>query len=161
VNYRRSSIDVPKRSLLDVWHSHDVEKTDADRVIPLGWKVPFPAQWRMDWRQDDGLTDSWEMLVQKPDGNYTKLDWFGQSDTYGTPDWMKPDRLRGPEALTPCDTLGYLPGWDDLYRGRTLTCWNNEPFTAHLDYRITQNSTAEFSRTSAPASDRNPHSTRR
>lgn len=25
------------------------------------------------------------------------------------------------------------PDWDDLCRGRTLTCWNNGTFAAHLD----------------------------
>ena len=95
----KGTVDVAVLEGPGVWHSHDVKRADADQVIPLGWKAPFPAQWRMDWRQDDGLTDSWEMLVQKPDGNYTKLDWFGQSDTYGTPDWMKPDRLRWTTVL--------------------------------------------------------------
>lgn len=95
----KGNVDVAVLEGPGVWHSHDVGKSDADRIIPLGWKAPFPAQWRMDWRQDDDLTDSWEMLVQKPDGNYTKLDWFGQSDTYGTPDWMKADRQRWTTVL--------------------------------------------------------------
>ena len=82
-----------------LWHSHHVSKADADRVIPLEWKAPYAAQWRMDWRQDDGLTDSWDMLVQRPDGAYVKPDWFGQSDAYGTPDWMKPDRKRWTTVL--------------------------------------------------------------
>jgi hypothetical protein len=95
----KGSVDLAVLEGAGVWHQRNVAKADADRVIPLGWKAPFPAQWRLDWRQDDGLTDSWEMLVQKPDGNYTKLDWFGQSDTYGTPDWMKPDRIRWTTVL--------------------------------------------------------------
>ena len=81
------------------WHAHDVAKADADRVIPLEWKAPYAAHWRLDWRQDDGLTDSWDMLVQRPDGTYAKPDWFGQSDAYGTPDWMKPDRKRWTTVL--------------------------------------------------------------
>jgi len=81
------------------WHAHDVAKADADRVIPLEWKAPYAAHWRVDWRQDDGLTDSWDMLVQRPDGTYAKPDWFGQSDAYGTPDWMKPDRKRWTTVL--------------------------------------------------------------
>ena len=92
-----------------IWHSHDVSKADADKVIPLEWKPPFAAHWRMDWRQDDGLTDSWDMLVQKPDGAYMKPDWFGQSDDYGTPDWMKPDRKRWTTVL---GTFQY-PCWID------------------------------------------------
>ena len=82
-----------------VWHRHDVAKADADHIIRLDWKPPFAAQWRMDWRQDDGLTDSWEMLLQQPDGNYVKPDWFGQSANYGTNDWMKPDRRRWTTVL--------------------------------------------------------------
>ncbi|MBM4019160.1 MAG: hypothetical protein FJ288_12675 [Planctomycetes bacterium] len=99
-----------------MWHSRDVSKADADRIIPLEWKAPFAAQWRTDWRQDDGLTDSWEMLIQQPDGSYVKPDWFGQSDSYGTPDWMKPDRKRWTTVLStfqyPCwiekDGRGFL-----------------------------------------------------
>jgi hypothetical protein len=82
-----------------IWHWRDVRKAEADQVIRLGWKSPFAAHWRMDWRQDDGLTDSWDMLVQQPDGNYVKPDWFGQSEAYGTPDWMKPGRQRWTTVL--------------------------------------------------------------
>lgn len=92
-----------------IWHSHEVRKADTDQIIPLRWKAPFPAQWRMDWRQDDGLTDSWEMIVQQPDGTYAKLDWFGQPDAHGTPDWMKPDRKRWTTVL---GTFQY-PCWID------------------------------------------------
>lgn len=92
-----------------IWHWHEVSKADADRVVPLEWKAPFAAQWRMDWRLDDGLVDSWDMLVQRPDGAYVKPDWFGQSDDYGTPDWMKPDRKRWTTVL---GTFQY-PCWID------------------------------------------------
>jgi hypothetical protein len=92
-----------------IWHSHDVSKADADRIIPMDWKVPFAAHWRVDWRQDDGLTDSWDMLAQRPDGTYVKPDWFGQTESYGTPDWMKPDRKRWTTVL---GTFQY-PCWID------------------------------------------------
>jgi hypothetical protein len=81
------------------WHRHDVTEADADRVIRLDWKAPFAAQWRTDWGRDDGLTDSWEMLLQRPDGTYVKPDWFGQSANYGTDDWMGPDRERWTTVL--------------------------------------------------------------
>ena len=93
----------------EIWHWHDVSKADADRIIPMDWKVPFAAHWRVDWRQDDGLTDSWDMLAQRPDGTYVKPDWFGQSESYGTPDWMKPDRKRWTTVL---GTFQY-PCWID------------------------------------------------
>ena len=82
-----------------IWHRHDVAKADAGRAIRLDWKAPFAAQWRVNWRRDDGLTDSWEMLLQTPDGDYFKPDWFDQSANYGTNDWMKPDRTRWTTVL--------------------------------------------------------------
>jgi len=96
-----------------IWHARDVTPSDADRVIALDWKAPFAAQWRVDWRQDDGLTDSWEMLLEQPDGTYVKPDWFGQSADYGTDDWMQGGRKRWTTVL------GYFeyPCWIDR-RGR-------------------------------------------
>lgn len=99
-----------------IWHWHNVAKSDADRVLGLDWRAPFAAQWRVDWRQDDGLTDSWEMLLQRPNGDYFKPDWFSQSANYGTNDWMKPDRGRWTTVLGwfkyPCwidgDGRGYI-----------------------------------------------------
>ena len=82
-----------------IWHTKSVTKDDADKTIPLGWKAPFKAHWRVDWRLDDGLTDTWEMIVQKPDGTFAKLDWFGQPDAVGTPDWMRPDGSRWTTVL--------------------------------------------------------------
>ena len=35
------------------------------------------AQWRVDWRESDGLTSSWEMLVEQGKGDYEKYAWFG------------------------------------------------------------------------------------
>jgi len=77
-----------------IWHRHEVEKADAGRTIRLDWKAPFPGQWRVDWRRNDGLTDSWQMFVEKPDGSYVKLDWFGQPEEDGTPEWLQSGRKR-------------------------------------------------------------------
>ena len=60
-----------------IWHRHSVAKEDAGRVIRLDWKTPFPAQWRMDWRRDDKLTDSWEMIAEKRNAEFEKHGWFG------------------------------------------------------------------------------------
>jgi len=90
-----------------IWHSHEVTREDEDQVVRLKWRAPFVAQWRVDWRQDNGLTDSWEMFIERSDGSYAKLDWFGQSDADGTPEWLK----SGLNRWTP--TLG----------GFTHPCW--------------------------------------
>jgi hypothetical protein len=82
-----------------VWHQRDVTPGDAGKVVPVDWKAPYPAQWRVDWRRDDKLTDSWEMLTQNPDGEYIKHGWFGQPESFGTPDWMQPARQRWTTVL--------------------------------------------------------------
>jgi hypothetical protein len=82
-----------------VWHQRDVGPGDAGKVLPLDWKAPFPAQWRVDWTRDDKLTDSWEMLTQNPNGEYIKHGWFGQPESFGTPDWMQPARQRWTTVL--------------------------------------------------------------
>jgi hypothetical protein len=99
-----------------VWYQRDVARGDAGKIIPLNWDVPYSAQWRVDWRRDNKLTDSWEMLTQNPDGEYIKHGWFGQPESFGTPDWMKPARQRWTTVLGqfqyPCwidkDGRGYL-----------------------------------------------------
>ena len=65
----------------NVWHVRDIAKADADKVIPLDWKAPFPALWRVDWRRDDRLADSWEMIAQQKGGQFTKFGWFGSPQT--------------------------------------------------------------------------------
>ncbi|MHC4556983.1 MAG: hypothetical protein ACYS80_06730 [Planctomycetota bacterium] len=71
-----------------IWYMRDIEKKDVNKEISLPWRHPFPAQWRVDWRKVEGQTDSWEMISQKPDGEYVKHGWFGQPESLGTPDWM-------------------------------------------------------------------------
>lgn len=64
-----------------IWHTHDVAGSDAGKIIPLDWKPPMPAIWRVDWRRDDQLADSWEMLLQRPSGDFIKQRLVGSVDT--------------------------------------------------------------------------------
>ena len=96
---KKGSVFVAALECPGIWHWHDVSKADAGRVVGMDWKSPFPAHWRMDWRQDDGLTDCWDMLLEQSGGTYVKPDWFGQSEAHGTPDWMKPGRQRWTTVL--------------------------------------------------------------
>ena len=85
-----------------IWHEHDVALADADKTIGLEWKMPFPALWRVDWSTADKMTESWEMLLQQPDGKYVMQGWFGQNEAegqsfgreFGDRDWNKPGRKR-------------------------------------------------------------------
>jgi hypothetical protein len=60
-----------------IWHTLDVGAADVKKVLPLLWKMPFIAQWRVDFTRQDGLTDSWDMLLTDKEGNgYIKPTWL-------------------------------------------------------------------------------------
>ena len=62
-----------------MWHSIEVRPADAKKIIPLEWKMPFVAQWRVDFTRKDGLTDSWDMLLpDKESKGYIKPSWLAQ-----------------------------------------------------------------------------------
>ncbi len=90
----------------DIWHRHEVAREDAGKVVNLDWAMPYPAQWRVDFRQADRLTGSWEMVSERSDGYFDKHGWFGR------PTSITPDRKRWTTVLGwfkyPCwtDTQG-------------------------------------------------------
>jgi hypothetical protein len=65
-----------------IWNALEVEAKDAGKVIPFGWQMPFPAQWRVDLTKTDGLIDSWEMLLASPEGGYIKPTWMGRGEDH-------------------------------------------------------------------------------
>jgi len=117
-----------------IWHVRDVAKDDAGKIVKLDWKPPFPAQWRMDWRREDGLADSWEIIAQRSDGQYVKH-WLGNASTiprdrkrwttvlgsFLYPCWIdgqgeaflqplsKPFRWEGPAIIYPLGRTGGTP----------------------------------------------------
>jgi hypothetical protein len=103
-----------------VWHALEVTADQADRIIPLSWNMPYPAQWRVDFSRPNELTDSWEMLLPRPrSGGYLKPGWLG---TDPTP--LGPDRKRWTTVLGwfkyPCwiDRTGQ--GYVQPLKNRTL-----------------------------------------
>jgi hypothetical protein len=98
------------------WHQRTIAVAEADQILRLDWQAPYPAHWRVDWRRDDNLIDSWEMLTQKPDGEYVKHGWYGQPESFGNEDWLKEGRKRWTTVLGsflyPCwvdkNGIGYL-----------------------------------------------------
>ncbi len=70
-----------ERKLHGIWHTAALKAADAGSIIPLAWKPPYPAQWRVDFTRSDDLTDSWEMLLQdRPDGEFIKPSWLGAGE---------------------------------------------------------------------------------
>ena len=88
-----------------IWHAFDAPASMAGKITPLGWTMPYPAQWRADFTRADGLTESWEMLLQASKGaDYWKPSWLGNDDRT-----LGPDRKRWIELL---GTFQY-PVWSD------------------------------------------------
>jgi hypothetical protein len=107
-------------ALLDapgIWHARELKPEDTGKIVPLDWKMPYPAQWRVDFPRPNDLTDSWEMLLQeKPDERYIKPSWLGGGEesvarnrrrwntvlgTFAYPCWSDPE-LHG--FLQPLDS---------------------------------------------------------
>lgn len=65
----------------DIWYQRDIATAETGKVLPLEWKAPFAAQWRVDWQRTDKLIGSWEMIVQRASGEFTKYGWFGEPGT--------------------------------------------------------------------------------
>ena len=118
-----------------IWHQRDVTKGEADKILPLDWTAPFPAQWRVDWRLAGRLTASWEMVAQLRSGEFMKYGWFGNPGTlpanrkrwttvlgsFSYPCWLdrtgrgnlqplaKPDRFEGPAVIYPVNRAKDTP----------------------------------------------------
>jgi hypothetical protein len=101
-----------------------VAAADAGKMLELDWRMPYAALWRVDWSTPNKLTDSWEMLLQHPDGRYLMQDWFGQDPAagqrfgaeFGARDWNKPNRQR----------------WNPVLGSFPFPCWVDNDGSAHL-----------------------------
>jgi len=76
-----------------LWQAVNVRSSDAGRVLETKWRTPFVAHWRVDWRRDDGLTDSWELALARPGGGYLKPSFSGYEGS------LPPDRKRWTTVL--------------------------------------------------------------
>jgi hypothetical protein len=63
------------------WHTREIAAADAGKILPLDWRMPYPAHWRVDYTRNNGLTDSWDMLLQTEKGkDYLKPSWLGSGE---------------------------------------------------------------------------------
>jgi len=95
-----------------IWHARELKPADTGTVVPLDWKMPFPAQWRVDFTRSDDLTDSWEMLLQQQKNDkYIKPSWLGSGEELIDRDRNRWNTVLG-EYPYPCwsdtDRRGYL-----------------------------------------------------
>ena len=95
-----------------IWHAIDVKKGNGKETLPLEWKMPFPAQWRVDFTRTDDLIDSWEMLLPDRKGSgFVKPSWLGQGS-----EKVKADRKR----------------WAPVLGSFRYPCWSDAEGKSHL-----------------------------
>ena len=71
----------------DLWHATEVGPEAARKIVPLDWKMPYVAQWRVDFTRRGGLTDSWDLLLPEKQGNgFIKPSWLAADDRAAGPD---------------------------------------------------------------------------
>lgn len=109
-----------------LWHAKDVARADADKVLALDWRMPFTAQWRVNFTRQDGLTDSWDMLLpDKESDGFIKPSWLTQDGS------MRPPNKTNTGAV---DAQAYRTGWiasnrldADRNRWTTVLGWVRYP----------------------------------
>jgi hypothetical protein len=119
-----------------IWHQQVIRAEDSGQPMELSWRAPFAAQWRIDWRQQENLTDSWEMLNENPGGTFTKHSLFAGPETvpatrkrwttvlgeFNYPAWIDPGcvghlqplnrpalRFQGPALIYPINRVAATP----------------------------------------------------
>jgi hypothetical protein len=95
-----------------VWHTRDLKADDTGKIVSLDWKMPFAAQWRVDFTKANGLSDSWEMLLQAENGRgYVKPSWLGSGENY-----LDANRKR----------------WNTVLGTYAYPCWSDQEGRGHL-----------------------------
>src|ERR1043166_4687136 len=88
-----------------IWHVAETAG-DTGKVSRAGYKIPFRAQWRVDFHRREELIDSWTLLLQeKKDGDYLKPTITGDVHS-----GFRPQRI---PAESVSKGYGYYTAWAD------------------------------------------------
>ncbi len=115
-----------------LWHSIDVGDADKKKILPLDWKMPFVAQWRVDFTRKEGLTDSWDMLLPDKEGDgFIKPSWLKQdgqiSDANRTGTTGEVDRDAYKPGGPASDRLGPdRKRWTTVLGNVQYPCWSDK-----------------------------------
>jgi hypothetical protein len=113
-----------------MWHSIDVRPADARKIMSLDWKMPFTAQWRVDFTRHGGLTDSWDMLLADKAGNgFIKPSWLAQDGKVSAPTRTKTGEIDR-DAYRPGGTASERLGperrrWTTVLGQFQYPCWSD------------------------------------
>lgn len=103
-----------------LWFTKTLDRKERGRVVPLGWKMPFPAYWRVDFTNSFDLFDSWDMLLQaKEGGEYQRPAWFGEQLQKVKPNRQMFDAAIGGmvyPAFSDAQGNGFVQGFNDKGR---------------------------------------------
>jgi hypothetical protein len=81
IGFEKKKIWVALLDAPQIWHAHELTPADTGKIVELAWKMPFPAQWRVDFNRPNDMTDSWEMLLQdKGYQSYMKPAYLGREE---------------------------------------------------------------------------------
>jgi hypothetical protein len=107
---KKEKVWVSVLSAPGIWHTQEIAPADAGKILPVDWTPPMPAMWRVDWRRVDQLADSWEMILQRPAGDFLK------------------QRLVGGEGTLPADRKR----WNTVLGTYPYPCWIDKEGHAFL-----------------------------
>lgn len=138
IGFEKKKVWVALLEAPQIWHARNIAAADAGKIINLDWKMPYPAQWRVDFSRDGDLTNSWEMLLQdRGYVSYSRPNWLGKGEetfaasrehwntvlgTYPYPAWSDADgqgylqpikgkflRFNGPALIYPIHRVSTTP----------------------------------------------------
>jgi hypothetical protein len=78
----------------NIWYRQNISALDPVKDKKLDWQIPFQAVWRADYQRNDGLIDSWPMIIKKTNGEYDSFGiglshkrtiWASSRGTYAWP----------------------------------------------------------------------------
>ncbi|MBI3856572.1 MAG: hypothetical protein HY293_12865 [Planctomycetes bacterium] len=103
-----------------IWFTKTLARSERGRVVPLGWKMPFSAYWRVDFTNSFDLFDSWDMLLQtKEGGEFVRPTWFGEPLQKVRPNRQMFDAAIGGmlyPAFADAQGNGFVQGFNDKGR---------------------------------------------
>ena len=56
IGFEKKKIWVALMEAAQIWHMRELTAADTNKLIKLNWKMPFTAQWRVDFPKKDNTT---------------------------------------------------------------------------------------------------------
>lgn len=100
-----------------IWQQKSIAELDAVKDVKLDRPVPFRALWRADFRREDGMIDSWKLVIRRTDNTWegfgvgftkpkTRTVWTSARGTFAYPAcldganaFLRRSRFEGPPGL--------------------------------------------------------------